>query len=200
MAKVVKRKIKVKWKNLIIFLLIIITTFFIAYKGTTLLITTIINRLNKKTEQKQKKKETSKKETNKVEPNKEKTELEKKYDKLNNINNKITYFNDAFIDRYIEYRENNPNMDIEKVIINVNIGLDKEVYTDAVKAINLNKNNILVNKYNYLDENYVPENLEKINTTYALSNMKLVSDAKEAYEEMAKDAAKEKRKLVVMSS
>lgn len=197
MAKVVKRKIKIKWKNFMIFLIIVFTTFFITYKGTTILITTIKKSIDNKTEEKEKKKQ---KEIKKEEPKKEKTELEKKYDQLENLNNKITYFNDAYIDRYIKYKEENPNLEIEKVIINVNIGLDKEVYTDAIKAINLNKINILVNKYNYLDENYVPENLEKINTTYSLSNMKLVKEAREAYEEMAKDAAKDKRKLVVMSS
>ena len=191
MAKKRKRKLKIKWKNFIIFIIIVISLLYILIKGTTIIITSIKNSLNTKPKEEQKEEIKSKKEKN---------ELEKKYDKLDNINNKITYFNDAYIDRYIKYREENPDLDIEKVIINVNIGLDQEVYTDAVKAINLNKNNILVNKYNYLDENYVPNNLEKISNVYALSNMKLVKEAKEAYERMAKDASKDKRKLVVMSA
>ena len=191
MAKKRKRKLKIKWKNFIIFIIIVISLLYILIKGTTIIITSIKNSLNTKPKEEQKEE---------IKPKKEKNELEKKYDKLDNINNKITYFNDAYIDRYIKYREENPDLDIEKVIINVNIGLDQKVYIDAVKAINLNKNNILVNKYNYLDENYVPNNLEKISNVYALSNMKLVKEAKEAYERMAKDASKDKRKLVVMSA
>ena len=188
MAKVKKRKLRIKWKNFIIFIIIVITTLFLLIKGTTVIITTIKNSLNNKEEVIEKK------------PKNEKTELEKKYEQLNNINKEISYFKDENIDRYITYKEENPDLDLKKVIINVNIGLDKEVYKDAVPAINLNKPNILVNKYNYLEENYVPNNLEKISTNYALSNMKLVNVAKDAYERMAKDASKSKMKLVVMSS
>ena len=191
MAIKVKRRLKIKWKNFIIFIIIVISILFITIKGISLIMNTIKNSLNNKTEVKETKEKTNKK---------EKTELEKKYDQLDNINNKITYFNDAYIDRYINYRNNNPNLDIEKVIINVNIGLDQEVYKDAVKATNLNTPLILVNKYNYLEKDYVPNNLEKVSTVYALSNMKLVNTAKDAYEQMAKDASKDKRKLVIMSA
>ena len=173
--------------------IIVISILFITTKGISLIINTIKNSLNNKTEVKEEKVKSKP-------TKKEKTELEKKYDQLDNINNKITYFNDAYIDRYINYRKENPNLDIEKVIINVNIGLDQEVYTDAVKAINLNTSLILVNKYNYLEKDYVPNNLEKVSTVYALSNMKLVNVAKNAYEQMAKDASKDKRKLVIMSA
>ena len=193
MARKVKRRLKIKWKNFIIFIIIVISILFIITKGISLIINTIKNSLNNKTEVKEEKVKSKP-------TKKEKTELEKKYDQLDNINNKITYFNDAYIDRYINYRKENPNLDIEKVIINVNIGLDQEVYTDAVKAINLNTSLILVNKYNYLEKDYVPNNLEKVSTVYALSNMKLVNVAKNAYEQMAKDASKDKRKLVIMSA
>ena len=194
MAKVVKRKLRIKWKNFIIFIIIVISILFIIIKGISLIISTIKNSLDNKTEVKTEEKVKPKK------TNKDKTELEKKYDQLENINNKITYFNDAYIDRYIKYKNDNPDLDIEKVIIDVNIGLDKEVYTEAEKAINLNTPTILVNKYYYLENNYVPNNLEKISSNYALSNMKLVNVAKDAYEEMAKAAQKDKRKLVVMSA
>ncbi len=194
MAKVVKRKLRIKWKNFIIFIIIVISIIFIIVKGISLIISTIKNSLDNKAEVKTEEKVKPKK------TNKDKTELEKKYDQLENINNKITYFNDAYIDRYIKYKNENPDLDIEKVIIDVNIGLDKEVYTEAEKAINLNTPTILVNKYYYLEKDYVPNNLEKVSTNYALSNMKLVNVAKEAYEEMAKAAQKDKRKLVIMSA
>ena len=194
MAKVVKRKLKIKWKNFIIFIIIVIAILLLLIKGTTLLIDTIKTKLNEppKTKEETKKKEKPKKQ--------EKTELELKYEKLNNINKEIDYFREENIDRYIKYKEEHPELDIKKVIINVNIGLDLKPYDDAVPATNLNKINILVNKYNYLDKNYVPDNLEKVSSTYALNNMKLVNTAKDAYEQMAKDAAKSNMKLVIMSS
>jgi len=187
MAKV-KRRLKIKWKNFILFILIVLLIIFIIIKAISFTFTTIKNAINKKPEVKTEEKVKPKKKNN------------PKHEQLDNINERIDYFNEDYIDRYIKYKENNPNLEIEKVILHVNIGLDKEVYTDAIKAINLNKENILVNKYNYLEENYVPKNLEKISYVYALSDMKLVDVAKDAYEEMAKDAAKDKRKLVVMSA
>ena len=188
MAKVVKRRIKIKWKNLIVFILIVLFVLLTLIKCTQIIVTKIKSTIDNNVEEKEK----PKKEKKKHEPS--------KLDKLDNIDKKINYFRDENIDRYIAYKEENPDLDIKKVIINVNIGLDKKVYDDAVPATNLNKNNVLVNKYNYLDKDYVPKNLEKISTVYALSNMKLVENAKEAYEEMAKDASKSKLKLVILSS
>lgn len=188
MAKVVKRRIKIKWKNLIIFVLIVLFILLTLIKCTQIIVTKIKSTIDNNVEEKEK----PKKEKKKHEPS--------KLDTLDNIDKKINYFRDENIDRYIAYKEENPDLDIKKVIINVNIGLDKKVYDDAVPATNLNKNNVLVNKYNYLDKDYVPKNLEKISTVYALSNMKLVENAKEAYEEMAKDASKSKLKLVILSS
>ena len=188
MAKVVKRRIKIKWKNLIIFILIVLFVLLTLIKCTQIIVTKIKSTIDNNVVEKAK----QKKEKKKHEPS--------KLDKLDNIDKKINYFRDENIDRYIAYKEENPDLDIKKVIINVNIGLDKKVYDDAVPATNLNKNNVLVNKYNYLDKDYVPTNLEKISTVYALSNMKLVENAKEAYEEMAKDASKSKLKLVILSS
>ena len=188
MAKVVKRRIKIKWKNLIVFILIVLFVLLTLIKCTQIIVTKIKSTIDNNVEEKEK----PKKEKKKHKPS--------KLDKLDNIDKKINYFRDENIDRYIAYKAENPDLDIKKVIINVNIGLDKKVYDDAVPATNLNKNNVLVNKYNYLDKDYVPKNLEKISTVYALSNMKLVENAKEAYEEMAKDASKSKLKLVILSS
>ena len=183
MAKV-KRRLRIKWKNFIIFIIIVLFILFVIIKGISFTITTIKNSLVNKPEVKEEKV---------VKKEKQKKEEKNEYEELD-------YYNKDYKERYIKYKEENPDLEMEKVIINVNIGLDKEVYTDAVKATNLNKENILVNKYNYLEKDYVPKNLEKISNQYALSNMKLVNIAKDAYEEMAKDASKEKRKLVVMSA
>ena len=179
--KKLKLKIKIKKKNFTIFLIIIFLIIFSITKTTSFIINTI----------KDKQKE------------EEKIELspkEKKLLQLDNIHKKIDYFNDAYLNRYIYYKENNPNLSTKQIIKDVNMNLDLTHYEDKIPARNLNDKFILVNKYYYLEEDYIPENLEELNKQYALSNMKMVNVAKEAFEEMAKDAKKEGLKIIAMST
>ncbi len=176
-----KKKIKIKKKNFIIFIIFIILIGFSFTKLTTLVLKTF---------------DSPKKEIE----NKTLTEKEKKLQKLNNINKKISYFKMKNLDRYISYKNKNKDLSDEQIIKNVNMDLDKKQYEDMHEAINLNKTNILVNKHNYLKEDYVPENLQNLNSTYALSNMKMVKEAANAFENLSKDAAKENYKIIAMST
>ena len=125
---------------------------------------------------------------------------DKRLEELENIDKKIDYFNYDYIDRYINYKKQNKDLKIEQIIKNVNMNLDKTQYEYKIESKNLNKEIILVNKYYYLDEKYVPDNLEKISNQYALDNMKLVRVAKEAFEKLSKDASKEKLNIIAMSA
>ena len=183
-----KVKIKLKKKNFTIFIIFIILIIF----GTAKLMSFILKNVNTP----KNKNEVIDKKTNK----KENTEKEKKLKELNNINKKVKYFKMDNLDRYINYKSKNPNKEIKQIIKDVNMDLDKEPYEDMKKATNLNSINILVNKHNYLTEDYVPENLENINSSYALSNMKMVSEAKNAFENLSKDAAKQNLKVIAMST
>ena len=80
------------------------------------------------------------------------------------------------------------------------MNLDYNYYEKKEKALNPNTNIILVNKYYYMEENEVPNNLETINNNYALDNAKLVREAKNAFEEMAKNAASENLSIIAMSA
>ena len=179
-----RKKIRIKKKNFTIFILIIILLITITYKGTNFIIKSVTNK-DEKVEKKKKEKNIKR---------------DKRLEELDNIDERISYFNKDYIDRYIDYKNKNKDLKIEDVILHVNIGIDNDYYTNTKKAVNLNKNTILVNKYNYLDRDYEPENLEKISLYYARSGMKLVSEAKSQYEAMAKQAAKEGFKLVATSS
>ncbi len=117
-------------------------------------------------------------------------ELSTKLNKLNNINEKIDFFKEEFIDRYINYKEKNPKLDIEKVIVYVNIGLDNEFYQNIQDSPNKYTNQVLVNKYNYLGEDYTPD-LEMINEDYTSDKRYMTKDAAKAFEELAKNAKKE---------
>lgn len=182
-------KIKLKKKNFIIFIIFIILIIF----GITKLMSFILKNVDT---HKNKNEVIDKTNNNK----KEDTEKEKKLKELNNINKKVKYFKMNNLDRYINYKNKNPDKEIKQIIKDVNMDLDKEPYKDMIKATNLNSINILVNKHNYLTEDYVPENLENINSSYALSNMKMVSEAKNAFENLSKDASKQNLKVIAMST
>lgn len=176
-----KKKIKIKKKNFIIFIIFIVLIGFSFTKLTTLILNTF---------------DSPKKEIE----NKTLTKKEKKLQKLNNINKKISYFKMENLDRYISYKNKNKDLSDEQIIKNVNMDLDKKQYEDMHETINLNKINILVNKHNYLKEDYVPENLKSLSSTYALSNMKMVEEAANAFESLSKDASKENYKIIAMST
>lgn len=129
------------------------------------------------------------------------TELELKLRELNNIDKELDFFNVDYIDRYINYKNNNPNLDLEKVVVYVNIGLDKTNFTDSQSSPYKYTNKVLANKLNFLGDDYVPKNLQEIDSKYANSSGKyLEKEAKDAFEELAKDAKKEGYKIIATST
>lgn len=185
-----KKRKKLKVKNFIIFIIIVLIMIFSLYKVSVFIVKKIFTKEEKVVE----KNETVKKEIEKTDS------LKEKYSKLDNINQKLDFFIDGNIDRYISYKEKNSDLSLEQVIINVNIGLDNEYYTDVKPAINLDQYNVLVNKYHSLSKDYVPKDLEDIDTKYAIKGMKMVSYAKDAFEEMSKAALKDKMHILAMST
>lgn len=100
---------------------------------------------------------------------------------------KVYYYNDENKERYENYASINQNMSVEDIVLNVDIGLDKDFYSD-VNIIDVTKIDdekpILVNKYNGLPKDYVPKNLTEISkSTFMTKNaaqnfLKMQSDAK----------------------
>ncbi|MDD6264639.1 MAG: M15 family metallopeptidase [bacterium] len=178
-----KRKKKLKTKNFLVFIIIII-----------LIITSIIYGINKS-----KNNNTNSKEQNKIE-NKDKVNDTKELTELEKAKKDLAYYKDEYEDVYKEYREKNKDLSIEKVIINVNIGLNYDYYTHTKATKDLNTNTILVNKYNYLTEDYVPENLQTVDKKYSSKTLQLVDYAKEAFEELSEAASKENYTVLAMSS
>lgn len=185
-----KKRIKIKKKNFTIFILIIILIIFSIVKTTNFIID-----LAKKPKEDNKVKEN----INPKEQNKEVNEKDKKLETLENIDKKIDYFNYNSIDRYINYKKKNQQLSTEQIIKNVNMNLDLRHYKDIFKAKNLNKEIILVNKYYYLEKDYVPDNLKLISNQYSSKEINLVSYAKEAFENLSKAAKKENLNVIAMS-
>lgn len=174
------KKKKIKTKNLMIFIICIALIVISITYGLT--------KANKGNE----KKGINKKEPKVVEQ-KELTEMEK-------AKKELKYYKDENAKEYEEYRQKNPDLSIEKVITNVNIGLNNKYYTNTKPSKYLNTEKILVNKYNYVTEDYIPENLQIVSSKYSSKTVKLVSYAKEAFEELAAAAEKENYTINAMSS
>jgi len=117
--------------------------------------------------------------------------LKEKYKLLGNINKKINYFNDDYIDRYLEYKKKNKDLSNFDIVLRVNIGLDQEFYTNFKKALNIDTTYVLVNKYYNLDSDYVPKNLKVIDSKYSVPGKKLVNVARISFEHLAKKAESE---------
>lgn len=130
------------------------------------------------------------KEKNETEKN-EKMTIKDKLEVLGNINKKISYFKEDYIDRYINYKKKNKTLSNSDIVLRVNIGLDQDFYTNIHKAPNIDTNYVLVNKFYYLEENYVPQNLEEIDSTYAVYGRKLINVARISFEFLAKKAKEE---------
>ena len=131
--------------------------------------------------------------------NENKKELTKE-EKLIEDMKKISYYRKENKERYITYQKENNSLSIEDVITHVNIGIDQPYYTNTKPSENLNTNLILVNKYNYVTQDYIPENLEPIDTAYARSGMQLVSEAKNAFEELSQKAKEDGMTILATSS
>lgn len=130
--------------------------------------------------------------------NKKTNIIEKK--KVDNKETKPDYYNKEYKERYTAYQKEFPNISFEDVVTRVNIGLDKPYYTNTKKTPYQNKDYILVNKYIYMGNDYIPENLEDLDTSYSRSGMKLVKSAKDSLEKMIESAKNDGYTIRVMSS
>ena len=95
----------------------------------------------------------------------------------------INNFNVDNYERYELYKKNkNNSFNYKDIVTMVNIGLDNDFYTNTAPALNQDKLTVLVNKYYYLDKDYVPENLVELFDTNR--GAKMVDIAAEHYKEL----------------
>lgn len=181
MAKVVKKKLKLKKKNFTLFVIFIFLCIFSLISTTNL----IINAL---------------KDNNSKDKNNKKPLITENEQKKKNEFEKIEFYKEENKERYKKYQKENSDLTPKEIVTHVNIGIDNNYYENTKEAKYLNQSFILVNKYNYLPEDYVPDNLEEIDKKYSTGGMKLVNYAKEAFEKMANDAKKEDLSIIAMSS
>jgi len=123
--------------------------------------------------------------------------LDIKYDKLFKYN-KSPLFKIENINRYYNYDKYNDYnyLDIVKY---VEIGLDKDFYTNIKEISDYDSDLVLVNKYNKLPNNYQENNLITLKEPYSYNNQKVKKTIYDNLIKMINDASKSNIKLFVIS-
>ncbi len=121
-------------------------------------------------------------------------------DKKNLINSKIAYYKKENLERYIKYKKQYTTLSDEDIITRVNIGLDNKYYTNTQETPFLNSIKILSNKYYYMPSDYVPDNLEKIDSSCSSGSRYLVNVARKAFEKLCFDALEQGYTIRAMST
>jgi len=104
---------------------------------------------------------------------------------------------------YIDYYKENNDKQTREIVEIVNTNVDNDYYTDTTKTDINQKTSMLVNKYNYLDETYEPENLVTIPTTYSwgeYGSQRVTEDTYDAFLNLWNDSNDEGYYLMVSSS
>lgn len=119
--------------------------------------------------------------------------------KVSTPKSKYPYYIEKNKERYYNYKQTHFNYKDSDIITHVNLNLDYPFYTHTSKTPYLNKNYILINKYFFVDSNYVPSQLEEIQYC-TKGNIYLVKEAKEAFEAMCSAIQKDNLKLRSISA
>ncbi len=122
-----------------------------------------------------------------------------KKDLIDSIKN-IKYYKEANQSRYIKYQKENLNLNNDLVVLYVNIGIDKDFYTDIKPSLRPGTKEILVNKFYVLQSDYIPNDLEEIDDEYQVGGKMLVSEAAASFNQMAKKAQQENLHIRAVSA
>ncbi len=109
------------------------------------------------------------------------------------------YFLQKNFEAYLEYYEENSKKSFEDVIAIVNVGANKEWYTDTKDADTSKGYLILANKFNLLSEDFDAGNIKTFSSTYAYGEVSAEETCYFAFIEMA-DAAKKDGITLILTS
>lgn len=114
-------------------------------------------------------------------------------EKYNNVSSYINALNfiPKNISRYVDYYNKNQNMTYDNIILNVNMNLDYDFYSNVNTLHNYLDITTLVNKYNKLPDNYEIDDLVTLDNEYSKKAEKvrevIYNDLKKMFDEAKKD-------------
>lgn len=117
----------------------------------------------------------------------------------------ISLFNEKYfilnnLDKYLNYKDKNKNTEYDDVVAIVNVGAYKDWYEEP-KATDMSKEYlIIVNKFNYLPEGYMPEDLIKMGLQYAFSGKQIREEVYDNFRRLVKTAKLEDLTIVANST
>lgn len=126
--------------------------------------------------------------------------LEREYNEDLLTITKEKYFLEKNLDKYLEYKKNNSKKEMKDVIAIVNVGADKDWYEGAKKTDTSKGILMLVNKFNYLEEDFKVEELVDMSVMYAFSGRQIDKRVYDAFKSMSSAARKEGLKVVANST
>jgi D-alanyl-D-alanine carboxypeptidase len=110
------------------------------------------------------------------------------------------YYLKKNLEKYLEFKKENPDKKNNEIISMVNISANIDWY-DTIKPTDLSKGNlILVNKYNYLPDNYEIEDLVDMSIQVSFQGKQIKKEVYEAFYNMSMAARKENLKIVANSA
>ena len=104
----------------------------------------------------------------------------------------FSFYKEENKNEYLDYQKKT-GLSLKDAIIRVNIGLNHPFYTNTTETINKGILTI-VNKYNYISKNYIPNNLITIN------GLSINKEAYEAFTKMKQDINKENMNIRIISA
>lgn len=110
------------------------------------------------------------------------------------------YYLSRNLDNYLDYKQKNNDKSITDVVAIINVGADKDWYKDPKKADTTKGVLMLVNKFNYLTDDYTIDDLVDMSILYAFNGKQIKSEVYDAFKSMAIAAKKESLKLVANST
>lgn len=114
---------------------------------------------------------------------------------------KESYYLKKNHDKYLAYNKANPDKSLTDVVAIINVGADKEWYTDFVSTDAEKESLMLTNKFHRLGEEYNPEDLENVKNWYAYgTDPKLRKEAYQQFIAMYNAAKKDGQDIIIESA
>ena len=107
------------------------------------------------------------------------------------------YFIYKNLDRYLTYYQKNPKDSYKDIVAIVNVNRDRNYYEETIATDTNLDTLMLVNKYYYLNEDYEPNNLVDVSSSYAYEGNILREDVYEKFKDMC-NAAKEDEDITLI--